>query len=222
MEQIKILVVDDHALFRQGLSRVLEMEKELAVVGEAENGEDAIRKVAALQPDVVLMDINMPSMNGIEATREIKKRYPDTKVIILSIHEDDEYVFEVVRAGANGYVLKDVAPSELVQAIRNVYIGRSAIAPQVAAKLLHEFNRITNEPEHQTENDDQLAQLTKREKEVLCLLAQGRSNRQIAHDLFISEKTVKNHISSLFRKLGVDDRTQAALLAVKLKLVEIN
>lgn len=216
MEEIKVLVVDDHPLIRQGLCKVLELEEKINVVGEAGDGSEALEKVRALQPDVILMDINMPDVNGIEAIGLIKKEFPRAKIIMLTIHDDDEYVLETMKTGAAGYVLKDVEPRNLIEAIRVVHKGGSYIHPTIAAKLMGEINRLSVK-----KSEPLREELTRRELEVLNCLAKGYSNREIAKELYISEKTVKNHISNIFHKLNVSDRTQALIQALKLKLVNL-
>lgn len=217
MKQITVLIADDHALVRQGLRKVLELEPGIKVVGEAGDGAAAIAQACKLQPDVVLMDLNMPGTNGVEATRSIKKELPRARVIVLTIDEDD-LIFEAIRAGVSGYVLKDIESDELVRAIIDVYEGKSVVHPRVTAKLLGEFNRLSTMAADETA----AGRLTDRELDVLVCLAKGASNQDIADKLFISEKTVKNHITSILRKLNVKDRTQAAIYAIKYKLVDIN
>ncbi|MGI6574726.1 MAG: response regulator [bacterium] len=214
MNRTRILLVDDHPLLRQGLRMVLELEPDLTVVGEAGDGEEALRLARNLQAQVVLMDINLPGMSGIEATKLIKADLPATKILALTIHDDDEYVLQMVQAGACGYLLKDVDPGGLVKAIRAAIRGESYISPGIAGKVFGVLNRLTQErylPRDQV--------LTQREFEVLELIAQGYSNQRIAQDLTISEKTVKNHVTNIFRKLDVEDRTQAAVYALRHKLV---
>lgn len=217
MEAIRILIVDDHPLIRQGLKKVLELEEEISVVGEAANGEEALDLSRKLKPDVVLMDVNMPGMGGIEATARIRGDVPSTKVLILTIHDDDGYVMQTMRGGAAGYLLKDVEPRNLVDAIRIVHKGGSYIHPTIAAKLMGEINRLSTggKPPKAVQT------LTRREIDVLRCLARGCSNRDIAGELFISEKTVKNHISSIFHKLNVTDRTQALIKGLKMNLVNL-
>jgi two-component system response regulator DegU len=214
---IKILIVDDHALLREGLIKILSLEEELEIIGEASKGEEAIDLARKLRPDIILMDINMPGINGIEATKVIKKELPQIGIIALTIHDDEEYIFELVRAGVSGYVLKDISPERLISAIKDVAQGKSVIHPNITAKLLGEFNRLSERKSRPNSFED----LTMREIEVLELIAKGMANKDIAHTLFISEKTVKNHVTNIFRKLNVDDRTQAALYAVKNKLVNL-
>jgi DNA-binding NarL/FixJ family response regulator len=170
-----------------------------------------------LQPDIILMDINMPGTNGVEATRVIKREFPQIGIIALTIHEDEEYVLELVRAGVSGYVLKDIVPSKLVETIRTVAAGDSVIDPSITRMLFTELNRLTRRRQAKEEWET----LTEREMDILKLMTQGQSNKEIAVELSISEKTVKNHITSIFRKLQVEDRTQAVLFAIKHHLVEI-
>lgn len=213
---IKLVLVDDHKLFREGLRRILELESDLQVIGEAGNGLEALACLERAAPDVVLMDINMPGCNGVEATKLIKQALPRVAILMLTIHDDNEYLFEVLRAGAAGYLLKDVEPARLIEAIRTVAKGGSVVNPALTGRLIMEFSRLS-----QPATDDEPL-LSGREREVLCQMAQGLNNRDIAQRLFISEKTVKNHVSSILRKLDVVDRTQAVVQGVKLKLVQIN
>ena len=210
MDGIRILIADDHPLVREGLRRILELDPQMKVVGEVGDGQGAINKTRILNPDVILMDLKMPGTDGIEASRVIRREYPEIRVIILTVADDDD-MLEVIRAGASGYLLKDVEPGELLKAIHTVYEGRPAFHPIVTSRLLGEYNRLSMP----VRKDDEISMLTEREKEVLSLIAQGESNKNIAHKLFISEKTVKNHITSIFRKLKVEDRTQAAIFAIK-------
>lgn len=218
---IDILLVDDHKLFRKGLRRILELESDFRIVGEAGNSVDAMLALGEVYPDVILMDINMPGGSGIDATRRIKTRYPDINVLVLTIHDDTEYLFEVVRAGAAGYLLKDVEPLRLCEAIRTVSVGGSVVNAGLGDKLMREFARLSDQPAATSELIIHQQLLSPRELEVLHLMAQGHTNLRIATELFISEKTVKNHVSSILRKLDVKDRTQAVVQGVKLKLVSI-
>ncbi len=213
MDGIRILIADDHPLVREGLRRILELDPQMKVVGEVGDGQGAINKTRILNPDVILMDLKMPGTDGIEASRVIRREFPEIRVIILTVADDDD-MLEVIRAGASGYLLKDVEPGELLKAIHTVYEGRPAFHPIVTSRLLGEYNRLSMP----VRKDDEISMLTEREKEVLSLIAQGESNKNIAHKLFISEKTVKNHITSIFRKLKVEDRTQAAIFAIKRRL----
>jgi len=214
---VKVMIADDHALIREGLRKILEMEEIIDVVGEAENGQQAVELAFKFNPDIILMDINMPGINGIDATRIIKSDRPEIGVIALTIHNQEEYLFELVKAGVAGYILKDISPDLLVQTILGVARGESFIQPSMTAKIFAEFNRLSAlSPQNINPQG-----LTRREFDVLRLVAQGDSNRSIAKKLFISEKTVKNHLTNIFQKLGVGDRTQAAIHAVKSKMVEL-
>lgn len=208
---IKVLLVDDQSLIRQGLRALLELEVDLEIVGEAENGENAINLVEQLQPDVVLMDIRMPIMDGVAATKEIQNRFPNTKVLVLTTFDDDEYVKAVLQNGAMGYLLKDTPSEELAVAIRAVDKGYSQLDPEIVKKLLTQFPSSLSKPT--TSVPPSLAELTPREKEVLRLIATGASNREIAQELYISEGTVKNHVTNILNRLNLRDRTQAAILA---------
>ncbi|HHX50799.1 MAG TPA: response regulator transcription factor [Clostridia bacterium] len=214
MNKIRIVVVDDHPLLREGLIKILSLEDTLEVVGEAGDGETAVQVVEELQPQVVLMDINLPGMDGIQACKAIKSKYPEIQVIALTIYDDDKHVLEIVRAGANGYLLKDVEPDNLLRAIKEAAAGKAPLHPKIAGKLLNEYSRIA----HTLETAEQEV-LTPREREVLSLIAKGTTNRLIAKELFISEKTVKNHITNIFRKLEVKDRTEAVVEAMKRNII---
>lgn len=215
-KEIKIIIADDHNLVRQGIKKVLELESSLKVVAETTNGKETINMAQKHNPDIILMDINMPYVNGIEATKVIKQIMPQIKIIALTIHDNEEYIYELVRSGAVGYLLKDVDPGKLVDSILRVYEGSSVIHPSITSKLLNEFTRLSSNP-----HDEGLRDLTLREQEVLSLIARGYSNKEIAKTLFLSEKTVKNHVYNIFRKIQVADRTQAAVFAIKNNLVEI-
>jgi DNA-binding NarL/FixJ family response regulator len=208
---IKVLLVDDQGLIRQGLKALLELEPDLEIVGEAENGEIAINLVEKLQPNVVLMDIRMPIMDGVAATKEIQKRFPTTKVLVLTTFDDDQYVKAALQNGAMGYLLKDTPSEELAVAIRAVDKGYSQLGPGIVKKLLTQFPSTETNPTASIPTS--LTELTYREKEVLRLIATGSSNREIAQKLFISEGTVKNHVTNILSRLNLRDRTQAAILA---------
>ncbi|MDF9406932.1 MAG: Transcriptional regulatory protein DegU [Pelotomaculum sp. PtaB.Bin013] len=217
MKKVKILITDDHTLVREGLRKILSTEEAIEVVGEAEDGQQAIEQAMKIKPDIILMDITMPKVNGIEATRIIKNECPEIGIIALTIHDQEEYLFELIKAGASGYVLKDISSDLLVQTILGVARGESFIPPSMTTKIFAEFSRLSSR--HAQDNLPQ--GLTRREVDVLRLVAHGESNRSIAQKLYISEKTVKNHLTNIFQKLGVIDRTQAALLAVKNKIVDL-
>lgn len=215
-EQIKVLIVDDHVLVREGINKILSLEPSIKVVDEAEDGAQAIELARRMKIDVILMDINMPHINGITATKIIKSEKPDINIIALTIHDQDEYLFELIECGVSGYVLKDVRPDELIRTILNVARGQAYIPPSMTPKVFEQLNRLSKVHD---EAIDSFNQLTVREREVLCQIAEGLSNREIANKLYISEKTVKNHLTNIFQKLGVTDRTQAALYAVNHNLV---
>ncbi|EAG2276831.1 response regulator transcription factor [Listeria monocytogenes] len=219
---LKIMIVDDHQLFREGIKRILELEDSFEVVAEAENGKNIVAKVREYKPDIVLMDINMPTVNGLDATEMLVRQFPSIKVIVLTIHDTDEYVTEALRAGAVGYLLKEMDAHELVEAVKIVDNGGAYIHPSVAIKLIREYRHLasTNTSQgvygyQQPEVKMPLHILTHRECEVLQLLTDGKSNRGIGETLFISEKTVKNHVSSILQKMKVNDRTQAVVTAIK-------
>ena len=214
---ISVVIIDDHPLVREGLRKILELEPGIRVLDEAGDGQGAINIARQRKPDVILMDINMPGTNGVEATRIIKRESPQIGIIALTIHEDEEYVLELVRAGVSGYVLKDIAPVKLVETIRTVAAGNSVIDPSITRTLFTELNRLTRRRNAKEEWEN----LTEREMDILKLITQGKSNKEIAVDLCISEKTVKNHLTNIFRKLKVDDRTQAVLFAIKNHLIEL-
>jgi two-component system response regulator DegU len=218
----KIVIIDDHQLFREGVKRILEFEKSFQVVAEEDDGSEALRLVQTYSPDVVIMDINMPQMNGIDATREVVEQFPNTKVIILSIHDDENYVTHSLKSGAQGYLLKEIDADTLIEAVRIVAAGGSYLHPKVTHNIVNEYRRLAADEVFQTiEIRRPLHLLTPRECEVLQLLANGKSNRAISEDLLISEKTVKNHVSKILRKMNVNDRTQAVVAAIKNGWVEV-
>jgi len=217
LKKVKVLIADDHTLIREGLCKILSTEEAIEVVGEAEDGQQAVEQAFKMKPDIILMDITMPGTNGIEATRIIKSKCPEIGIIALTIHDQEEYLFELIKAGISSYVLKDISSDLLIQTILGVARGESFISPSMTTKILAEFSRLAS----LSQREDSPQGLTRREIDVLRLVAQGESNRSIATKLFISEKTVKNHLTSIFQKLGVIDRTQAALLAVKNKIVDL-
>jgi DNA-binding NarL/FixJ family response regulator len=216
-ERIRVLLVDDQQLMREGLRVLLELEPDLEVAGEAADGQAALESYAALQPDVVLMDIRMPGMDGVEATWRLRGRWPQARVIILTTFDDDEYVFEGLRAGALGYLLKDVSGQELAEAVRTVASGGALVEPSVARKVLAEFARLA--PPARSAEEGLPEPFTEREREVLRLLTQGLSNREIAERLSLAEGTVKNYVTNILQKLGVRDRTQAAVRARELGMI---
>ncbi|HZS05427.1 MAG TPA: response regulator transcription factor [Blastocatellia bacterium] len=216
-ETIRILLVDDQALFREGLRKILSGHPGLEVVGEAANGAEALRLAATLHPAVVLMDLQMPVLDGVAATRRLCAEWPRCRVIALTTFDDDEYVFECLRAGAVGYLLKDAPSEKLVEAIRAAASGESFLQPSVAAKVVAEFARLSRPGA--AREQPLVEPLSTRELEILALVARGASNREIAAALFIAEGTVKNHLTSILGKLGVRDRTQAAIKARELGLI---
>ena len=224
--RISIVLIDDHKLFREGVKRVLEFEPRFNVVAEGSDGDIAIQLVEEHKPDVVLMDINMPNTNGVQATKTLVKEFPNTKVIILSIHDDESYVTHALQTGAQGYLLKEMDTDSLIEAIKVVYDGGSYLHPKVTHNLVEEYRRLVQESEAgelsgTLEYRQPLHLLTKRECQVLQLLAEGKSNRAVAETLYISEKTVKNHVSNILQKMNVNDRTQAVVTAIRNGWVEI-
>lgn len=211
MQNTTVLVADDHELVREGICKLLTFYDGLEVVGEASDGLETVSKVREHFPDLVLLDLNMPRMNGIDAIRKIKEIAPEIKILILTIHDEEEYVYEVTRAGAEGFIQKDVNPDELKEAIERVINGEKVFPAKIEKKAKNE-----------TATSRVIEELSNREQEVLELLAQGMSNRDIAEELYISEKTVKNHVSSILRKLSVNDRTQAVIVALKNGLVSLS
>jgi DNA-binding NarL/FixJ family response regulator len=213
-QRTRVLLVDDQTLFREGLRTLLSSQPDLEVAGEAGDGEEALREAARLRPDVVLMDLRMPLLDGVAATRRLRAAQPGCRVIALTTFDDDEYVFEALRAGAVGYLLKDVSSPRLFEAIRAAARGESFLQPSVAAKVVAEFARLSASP-----STPLVEPLSDRERQVLRLLAEGATNREIASRLCIAPGTVKNHVTSILGKLGVSDRTQAALKARELGLL---
>ncbi len=210
-EKIKVLIADDHALFREGTRSLIDLEEDMIVVGEASNGEEAIELVEQLQPHVVLMDIAMPKVNGIEATRRIKADYPAAAVLILTAYDNDQYIVALLEAGAAGYLLKNVSGNDLVNAIRAVYAGEAVLHPAIAKKV---FQRLSS-PGTEAPKAKPMAELSDREMEILKLAARGMSNQDIATSLFLSRRTVQAHLANIFRKMDVGSRTEAVLQALK-------
>ena len=212
---IKVLIVDDHPVFREGLRRCLEARKEVRVIAAVGSGEEMWKAIQTHgSPQIVLMDVEMPDKNGIELTQELREKHPDVRVIMLTAFSDSERVFSALKAGAVGYLLKNVSPGEILATVERAAAGEPMLSGEIAGRVLREFEREREEERYR----EKLAALTPREEEILKLLATGESNREIGNRLFISEQTVKNHVASIFRKLHVNDRTKAALLAVKLGL----
>lgn len=218
-QTIRVLIIDDHPLFRQGIRWSLEELTDIEVIGEAENGQEAIKLAERTNPDVVLMDINLPGLNGLEVARVIKRRDPRIAMIVLSVYEDDDQLFQAIKVGAAAYSSKDVHPDELIEMIRDVARGRYLIndavlaKPHVASRVLHQFREIASTEDEQT--TVLFAPLTSREIEILDCIARGLSNKEIANELSISGQTVKNHITSILSKLQVNDRTMAVIYAIQ-------
>ncbi|MEP6697588.1 MAG: response regulator transcription factor [Pseudonocardiales bacterium] len=219
LEPIRVLVVDDHALFRRGLEMVLEQEPDIEVVGEAGDGAQAVQKSIETAPDIVLMDVRMPKGSGIEACRAIKEAVPSAKIIMLTISDEELDLYEAIKAGATGYLLKEISIEEVASAIRAVQNGQSLISPSMASKLLTEFAIMVKRGDEKEQVPT--PRLTDREMEVLRLVARGMNNRDIAKDLFISENTVKNHVRNILEKLQLHSRMEAVVYAVREKLLEI-
>jgi len=216
------MIVDDHALFRRGLEMVLEEEPDIELVGQASDGAEAVEKAAESLPDVVLMDIRMPRSSGIEACRAMKEAAPSAKIVILTISDEEEDLFEAIRAGASGYLLKDIPLDEVADAVRAVHGGQSLINPSMAGKLLTEFATLARRDDEERAQEVPAPRLTEREMQVLKLIARGMNNRDIAKELFISENTVKNHVRNILEKLQIHSRMEAVMVAVREKLIEFS
>lgn len=212
------MIVDDQSLFLEGLKTLLTLQESLEIVGECGNGQEALALARVERPDVILMDLNMPVMDGVAATRAIRDVLPETKILTLTTFDDDERVFDALRAGASGYLLKDTPSDRLVEAIQTVHAGNSFLQPSIAAKVLAEFNRLAIPEKREVAPPQLVEPLSQREEEVLRSLSRGHSNKEIAAELSLAEGTVKNHVSNILGKLGVLDRTQAALMARELGL----
>ena len=214
MEAIKVLIADDHPVVREGLSAMLSKEPDIEVVGEAENGAEAINKAKEFQPDVVLMDLRMPEVDGVEAMRHIRAENPNIEFIVLTTYDSDEYIFKGIEAGARAYLLKDAPREQLFKAIRAVHRGESLIEPAIASKVLDRFADLSRQAQA-------VEALSERELEVLRLVAKGARNKEIAAELSITESTVKTHIQTIFQKLGVGDRTEAVTEAIKKGIIRL-
>lgn len=218
-DTIRVIVADDHALFRRGLEMVLESESDIEVVAEANDGNEVVALAEQHMPDLVLMDVRMPGRSGIEATQAIKDAVPHTKILMLTISDEEEDLYDAIKAGANGYLLKEISIEEVAGAIRSVHMGQSLISPSMASKLLNEFAAMARKDEEKQQMP--APRLTDREMEVLTLVAQGLNNRDIAKQLYISENTVKNHVRNILEKLHLHSRMEAVVYAVREKLLEI-
>ncbi len=215
---IRVLIVDDQALFRRGLHVVLGTEEHIDVVGEADNGEEAVALAERLAPDVVLMDVRMPRLGGIDAARRIRELAPSTRILMLTVSDEEEDLYEAIKAGANGYLLKEISVEEVAEAVRAAVQGQSLISPSMASKLLNEFNSLARRAAEQEQAPTPV--LTARELEVLRLVARGMSNREVAAALFISDNTVKNHVRNILEKLHLHSRMEAVMYAVRRRLLD--
>jgi two-component system NarL family response regulator len=221
-EPIRTMIVDDHALFRRGLEMVLDTEPDIDLVGQASDGAEAVEKAAESLPDIVLMDIRMPRSSGIEACRAMKEAAPSAKIVILTISDEEEDLFEAIRAGASGYLLKDIPLDEVADTVRAVHGGQSLINPSMAGKLLTEFATLARRDGEERAQELPAPRLTEREMQVLKLVARGMNNRDIAKELFISENTVKNHVRNILEKLQIHSRMEAVMVAVRENLIEFS
>lgn len=215
MAKIRVILAEDHAVVRQGTRQLLERYSDVEVIGEASDGQEAVALVQELKPDVVIMDVRMPRMSGIEATRKVKEQFPDVGILALTAHDDDEYVFALLEAGANGYLLKTAEIEELVKAIRSVHAGQSALDPLVTQKVVAQFMNGKSLPDVMAQVSEEMDGLTSRELEVLRLVGQGLTNKEVAQQLYISDRTVQAHLSSIFSKLQVASRTEAVMYAIR-------
>ena len=218
---IRVILADDHPVVRRGVAAIIDIEDDIEVVGAAANGEEALKMVRSFKPDVVLMDLQMPIMDGVEATKRIRTQAPHIPVIILTTFNDDEYIYDGIAAGARGYLLKDADPDELIEAIRAASRGESLLHPAVAARILDRFYNMSTQstPPKKTAQAISLPKLTRREGEVLKLMAKGARNKEIGKTLVIAERTVKVHVGNIFNKLNVNNRTEAVVLAMKMGLL---
>jgi len=218
MDSIRVLLVEDHTIVRKGLRALLEGQSDILVVGEAEDGRQALEQVQQILPDVVLMDIGMPGLNGLEATRQIKHQFPKTKVVVLTMHTNAEYIFNVLQAGASGYLIKQAATEEVISAIRAVYHGESFLSPSISTKVIEEYLRRAGK----TELVDPFERLTSREREVLQLIAEGRSTQEIAALLYVSGKTVETHRARLMEKLGIYTIAELTQYAIRKGIIKLD
>jgi two-component system response regulator NreC len=216
--KVRVLLVDDHTILRQGIKILLEAQEDLEIAGEATNGREALEQVRRLIPDVVLMDISMPELNGLEATRLIKKEFPRVQVVILTMHETEEYLVQILQAGATGYVLKQAADHELIEAVRIASRGDTYLYPRIAAMLVSDYLKRMNN-NRLDEQDPAYESLTTREREILVLVAEGLTNKEIAEELTLSVKTVENHRASLMNKLNAHDRSELVRYAIRVGLI---
>lgn len=225
MSKIRILIADDHRVVREGLAAILKSRNDMDVVGEATNGIEVIEKAKTLRPDVILMDVSMPQMNGIDATRAIRKSLPEIGIVVLTMHDDDATIFDLVGAGVHGYLLKEADSSEVVKAIQSIYRGESMIHPSIARKLLVEFSQggpSSKPSKGKKEPPRQAYNLSAREIDVLRRVAKGKTNKEIASELTLSEKTIKNHVRNIFHKMRVFDRTEAAIKGIQEGIIELD
>ena len=220
MNKIRVLIADDHRVVREGLGAILKTKSDMDVVGEATNGIEAVQAARGLRPDVILMDISMPQMDGVEATRLIKKERPQIGIVALTMHDDDPTIFELIRAGVNGYLLKDSDSVDIVKAIRSIYKGESMIHPYIAKKVLRELSQ--KEERKKEEAAGGAHRLSAREIDVLQRVATGKTNKEIAGDLTLSEKTIKNHVRNIFHKMQVFDRTEAAIKGIREGIIHLD
>jgi len=219
MKRIKVLVADDHTIVRQGLLALLNEQPDIEVVAEAEDGRDALKKCEKLAPDIVILDVGMPRLNGLEAARQIKKQNQAVKILMLTMHSDEEYIFETLRSGASGYLLKDAAATELITAIHSIYSGQSYLSPSVSHRVIENYIRRSEPPASDDSGSHKL--LTEREREVLQLVAEGKTNREIADILNISIKTVDNHRTNLMNKLDIHDRAGLVRYAIRKGIITL-
>ncbi|MBS4537913.1 response regulator transcription factor [Clostridium sp. D2Q-11] len=211
---IRVIIADDQHILTEGLQMILGKEKDIDICGIAQNGKEAYDMCNLYKPNIILMDIKMPIMNGVEATKKIKEKYPNIKILVLTTFKDDEYIYEALRYGASGYLLKDASPVKIAEAIRTVYEGGALIQSEVAAKVINKFSQMANN-EEKREYNPKLDLLTGREKDICRLLAEGKNNKEISKELYLSEGTVKNHITKVLNKLDLRDRTQLAIFSIK-------